>query len=380
MTTRIERPVFFESQILGAADLTGGVEYHRGQAARHNRYLHLWGIADGLIAEATKASDGGDYVDIWIEPGMAIDSSGREIVLTERTKLDENDFTRLQVVLPDPDAYYPVFLVGRDEPAPIQPFSIGACNTSQPTRKLEGIEITYGRPIEAQDLDAQLPSVISDGPANRASRVLLGYVQWNSTLSKFKSWSDESLGVGRRYAGVKADVVSARGKSLVLMAEGDSPSTKPAIGLGGKDPNVMFGFGVLTEQGSVKPLFSISPKGDVRAEGTISGAVKPDTVQIQSGVISDGVTVPLPPGITEEQVTGGKVTLHIQLTPTAPGGLAPSNAANWISSPLECGLDGTTRRVLCRFRWFRPGGATVIDLPGTCNYVVIASVASAEGV
>jgi hypothetical protein len=86
MTTRIERPVFFDSQILGAADLTGGIEYHRGQTARHNRYLHLWGIADGLEAEAKPASDGGDYVEIWIDPGMAIDTSGREIVLAERTK------------------------------------------------------------------------------------------------------------------------------------------------------------------------------------------------------------------------------------------------------------------------------------------------------
>jgi hypothetical protein len=210
--------------------------------------------------------------------------------------------------------------------------------------------------------------------------VLLGFVQWNSTLSKFKSWSNESQGIGRRYAGVKADVVAARGKTLILTAESDSPSTKPAIGLGGKDENVLFGFGLLTDQGAVKPLLSISPKGDVKAEGTISGAVKPDTVQIQSGVIHDGVTIPLPPGITEEQVTKGQVTLHIQLSPSFPGGIAPTSDTDWVSAPLECALDGATRRVLCRFRWFRLTAlASVFDLPGICNYIVIASVASAEG-
>ena len=378
MTIRIERPVFFESQILGAADLTGGIEYHRGQAARHNRYLHVWGIADGLEAEVKPAADGGDYVEIWIEEGMAIDSSGREIVLAERTKLDPNDFIRLQVELPGTDPYdYPVFLVGRDEPAPQQPFSIGACNTAQPTRKLEGMEITYGRPIEAQDLGSQAKSVISDGPANRSSPVLLGFVQWDKGLRQFKSWSDETQNIGRRYAGVRADVVAARTGSLILTAQSDNPSTKPAIAIGGKDEDVLFGFGVLTERGSVKPLLTISPKGDLKAEGLVTGAIKPDSVQIQSGQISDGALVPLPPGITEEQVTKGQVTLHIQLTPGLPGGLPPTSASDWVALPLECRLDVTDRRALCRIRWVRlsaPGSTT--DLPGTCNYMVIASGAT----
>ena len=43
-----ERPAFFEGQILAAADLTSAVDYGRAQAARHDRYLHAWGIAEGL--------------------------------------------------------------------------------------------------------------------------------------------------------------------------------------------------------------------------------------------------------------------------------------------------------------------------------------------
>ena len=55
-----ERPAFFEGQILAAADLTSAVDYGRGQAARHERYLHDWGIAEGL--ELTTAPDSSGQV------------------------------------------------------------------------------------------------------------------------------------------------------------------------------------------------------------------------------------------------------------------------------------------------------------------------------
>ena len=48
-----ERPAFFEGQILAAADLTSAVDYGRAQVARHERYLHSWGIAEGLELTTT---------------------------------------------------------------------------------------------------------------------------------------------------------------------------------------------------------------------------------------------------------------------------------------------------------------------------------------
>jgi hypothetical protein len=48
MAEPITRPAFYEGQILAPDDLTGSLEYGRSQQARHERYLHTWGIATGL--------------------------------------------------------------------------------------------------------------------------------------------------------------------------------------------------------------------------------------------------------------------------------------------------------------------------------------------
>ena len=48
MAAIIERPTFYEGQILAGADLNAAVDHARGQLARHERYLHLWGVAEGL--------------------------------------------------------------------------------------------------------------------------------------------------------------------------------------------------------------------------------------------------------------------------------------------------------------------------------------------
>src|SRR5215813_11634426 len=113
MSNRIERPIFFENQILGAADLTATVEYDRGQQARHNRYVHLWGIAGGLelAGKDKETSTGEKYQEITLSPGMAIDGTGREIVVPEAEQLSEDLFDQRNVAIADPDARYPVFLI-----------------------------------------------------------------------------------------------------------------------------------------------------------------------------------------------------------------------------------------------------------------------------
>jgi hypothetical protein len=144
-------------------------------------------------------------------------------------------------------------------------------------------------------------------------------------------------------------------------------------------------FGLQDAEGKITdpPVFKVNAKGNITAAGKISGAVAPGSVQLQSGVITDGVVLPLPPGITEEQVANDQIALHINLTPRIPGGAPPTNPANvtdWVAVPLECKLDGASRRVLCRFHWFRlsaPGTNQV--LPGACNYTIMASVPAATG-
>lgn len=378
MSNRIERPIFFEGQILGAADLSATVEYHRGQSARHNRYMHLWGIAKGLDADVGKEVTEGTvtYLEsIAIKPGVAIDGTGREIVVPEAFKLDEGTFVRSNLAIADATALYPVFLHGRYEPPPQQPMTVGICSTAQPTREIEGFEITFGRPSDVLDDQPEDPDVAA-GPGE-GWRILLGFVKWDATKKKFTEWSLDSKGVTPRYAGVKADVVEARGGKLSLRSAGEVGT--PAIALDGNDAEgLLFRFGTLSDQGVVKPLLSINSSGDIKAEGTILGG---RTVLIQSGIATDGIVIPLPSGVKEEEVESGQVALHISVTPRPYGATPPDNVNfDWIATPLECAIDGPTRRALCRYRWFRLGDLnTFYDVPGTCNYLVLASGPAANG-
>ena len=92
MSSRIERPLFYENQILGAADLTATVEHSRSQQARHDRSLHLWGIASGLelTGNDKQTAQGVAYQEITLSPGIAIDGTGREIVVPEAERLSED--------------------------------------------------------------------------------------------------------------------------------------------------------------------------------------------------------------------------------------------------------------------------------------------------
>ena len=75
MSTPIARPVFTENQILSAADVNAIVSHARGSRARHDRYLHSWGIADGLELVGTPRTDtAGPYVEVdGVARAVAID-------------------------------------------------------------------------------------------------------------------------------------------------------------------------------------------------------------------------------------------------------------------------------------------------------------------
>src|SRR6185503_16060610 len=77
-TSGTVRPNFFSGRLLTADDLREEQEYHREKHRRHLQMLHGFGVVDGLQVDV--ASDG---TTISVEPGMAIDPYGREIVLDD---------------------------------------------------------------------------------------------------------------------------------------------------------------------------------------------------------------------------------------------------------------------------------------------------------
>lgn len=383
MSDQIQRPVFYEGQILGALDLEATVEYARGQEARHERYLHTWGIASGLqlTAKPKQLESGEDYAEITVSPGLAIDGRGREIIVGEAKRLSEDEFDQLNVAINDTTALYPVLLVGNDTVAPAAPFSVGDCAAAEPNRKIENYEITFRGPGESLDLGSQTVPDISSGPgigdASESWLVLLGFVRWNKVIKKFTGVELTSDGVGRRYAGVLADEVAARGGSLLLRTQPKNESGKPALLLDETDGGELK-FGLLNAAGVVTPVLTVNAKGDVKAEGTISGALSSGSVYVQSGVATDGVILPLPPGVAPDQVGPGKATVHIQVTPRLAGLTAPTGNASVVSA-LECRVDND-RRLRCLVSWIELAAPNLVtDLPGSCDYTIMVAVPAATG-
>jgi len=81
-TQFLERIQFFNGERLFASDLQGLEAFSREMRWLHNQSLHQAGVGSGFIVTGNK----GDR-QVTISPGYAIDSCGREIVLTETQTL-----------------------------------------------------------------------------------------------------------------------------------------------------------------------------------------------------------------------------------------------------------------------------------------------------
>jgi hypothetical protein len=75
---KLIQPAFFDGQRLTAADLTATQEFHRGLRQLHNRSLHAWGIALGLMVTGDREAK-----EVVVQPGYALDALGRDLVVTE---------------------------------------------------------------------------------------------------------------------------------------------------------------------------------------------------------------------------------------------------------------------------------------------------------
>ena len=95
----LTRNRYFTGKLMGASDFQQEQAYGRAKHRRHNRLLHGTGIVSGFGVSLEVGS-------IVVEPGVAIDREGEELVLCERTRFD-----------PCPDAgpcYVVVHFVERD--------------------------------------------------------------------------------------------------------------------------------------------------------------------------------------------------------------------------------------------------------------------------
>src|SRR5262249_4440274 len=148
--------------------------------------------------------------------------------------------------------------------------------------------------------------------------------------------ADSRDGVGRQYAGVKADDVVARGGLLALRSADKGSNGTPVVEVDAAAGELRFG--AQNSAGRVVPVMTVTAKGDLNVTGKISGAIAKG-VQIQTGTAFDGMLLPLPPGITPAQVTSGTVTVQVHVTPHYGVAAMPPPAAPgtiWLLTPIEC--------------------------------------------
>jgi hypothetical protein len=378
MADYVKRATFFEGQIVGAADLNLAVDAERDAVARHLRLQHSWGIVSGLELDGADrtTTSGQPYKEVSVAPGLAVDGTGRAIVVTESTRAPEELFDDSNIAIADPEARYPVFLIGRDAETRETSGPAGDCQTTAANRVEEVFEIAFGRVGSELDLDTQPVPDVSDGPGGAvgaggtAWRILLGFVEWNATIRRFSDVVLEADGIGRRYAGVNASEVTGAGGGLVLRSTGRTTSGAPAMQLRAGEANTLE-FGPQTATGIVTPVMTVDTSGNLTVTGKIVGALA-GGVQVESGIASDGMLLPLPAGITQQQVDSGEVVVQSLVTPRlqTPAAFGPADLR--FPHFYECRVDA--RRVRCRVRWISMAAVppAPIDAPWVVDYVLMA--------
>ena len=373
-----QRPAFYNGQVIAAGDLSGTVDHARLRDARHDRYLHDWGIAEGLALTAETISDPDPdvrAVEVTLQPGVAVDGTGREVVVPAAIVLQEAMFEAVNGTEPDPAGPYPVFLAGLDRDPVPTPLAGDACGaTAQPSRVEESYQIIFGRLGDERLVGEQRPPAVADGPGDGSVPwlILLGYVRWQG--GHFTEVVPQASGVGRRYAGVRADTVAARSGSLTLRPQLAAAEGGPVVTVGARG----LAFGLYKADGSVESLLAVSPRGDLTVRGTIAGGQRAGTVTAVSGVATDGMILPLPAGVSAEQVADGRILIHVSVTPHLTD-TPPTTDAMWLPAPIECTVDGD-RRLRCRIRWLRIGDPPVSrDEPAAADFLVVATVPPTEG-
>lgn len=369
----VVRPVYKEGQVLGAADLNAQLTYERLGSVLHERTEHLWGVAQGLTLSPIErqATDPAKtkYVDVNLMPGRAVDRLGRSLVVSDAIPLETQAF-KLQVAKPLPGSLYPVFVQAIEVPRQGET-SPGKCNVALTTRIEEGLQVSFGSPGEELAVLDQTAATVDEGfgTPSLSDKVLVGWVKFNPLINKFSALATEGNGVRIRYVGVVASDVVAGGGALTLHSRPEGARFALSI-VEDSTGGCLLKFGKQDGNGPIVETFTVDESGNVNYKGALTPAPVAKTLA-ESGVAFDGITLPLPPNVTPEQVNQATVRLHISVTPW-PHAMRTFGGANIIPIVETCHVD-SKRRVSCKVRWLNLTTGTSIIQPSACTYMLVAS-------
>lgn len=256
-TNSIERLRYYQRQFLGAEDFQAEQGYHRDMRRRHNLTHHTWGIVTGLrLLQVLKEGTADEY-DVFVQPGVAIDGYGREIVALAPIKLDPSQFNFTAAV-----GYLEVWIGFRDQTTLPPRYGYTQClddagtQGDQSRRWQESAEITIApepgtaipdgvvidgvltepalsppydttKPEQAvppqgnaryvpEDYSAPYQELPSDEEEDPRWLIKLGSVNWDGMKSRFLKSADERLNEDRQYAGAVADTLYAPSGTLTV--------------------------------------------------------------------------------------------------------------------------------------------------------------------
>jgi hypothetical protein len=217
---RLERPRYFQGQMLTETDLSTEQSYFLDKLRFHNRLLHGSGTVCGLAVEPTEPPSS----VVVVRPGVAIDCCGREIVVTEPLEVD------LVAVLDEarpPDRVYVTVAYGEIEVAPL-PVVDDAGDTHQASRVREvpSVEVTLDRPIPPHAANA----AVRPCPPCSDPRVVLATIDLSKrgpitaaeidngmrrSVGNSPPSGDEPLKSGRKQVSLRSAVCAAVGAALL---------------------------------------------------------------------------------------------------------------------------------------------------------------------
>lgn len=239
MSEDIERVNYYQLEYLGAEDFNAEQAYHRDMRRRHNVGHHLLGIVTGLeILEVPQAS--GTGIDVYVQPGLAIDGFGREIVVFAPYKLDAADFRSFATE--KAAATHEVWIGYREQLDTPPAAGYAQCDGEDQNKRVrEDFRIVIDPPspkhpavvvggkdavLRSDPAAANAPAVIPDDesvpyqdfPDDDSVRwlVCLGSATWNPQKGLFEVTPDPTRIAGRVYTGVIAESVLSPSAKLLL--------------------------------------------------------------------------------------------------------------------------------------------------------------------
>jgi hypothetical protein len=257
--TDIERLNYYEGEYLGAVDFEAEQEYHRDMRRRHNLGPHTWGIVTGL--EIAQFLNGGpnNEVDVYIQPGMAVDGFGREIVIFTPLELTADMFVDFpqkqplsiwiaydqQMILPSQDAcatsgqknafnrVLEGYQIVIDPSLPTSDPIVVAGRSFTPPQPAA---VSSAFPSAAGDIvipaDGSVPEqALPDDSTTANWLIQLGQVMWDG--KRFLQMTQEVANTGRVYIGSVAAAIYAPSASLLIQNRFAPYPLPTAI----KDPN-----------------------------------------------------------------------------------------------------------------------------------------------